>query len=504
VLVIHGIGQQRRFETLSEFAHGLLRNGLPRRLDDIRDRIVSDLQDKYRRVGIELFQDKPITLPGGLQIALEVFRLGRKFDSRCKLVIPSAEGNGPGAEVDLYEAYWAPLTGGRTNFFRVVWWLTVTAFRGAMNFLYPLEPHTLPPSSFRRDGADETGAAPVGRLTVQIWKSLKELVRLILVFILLIVILLVLYLAGRELWTAFIEHGEEIQALSNPLNFVKTIVAILYLFLTLQYLGGLLSRGARQPWYQWLPTLGLLVVAGALIYWGTRELIDDFKSLILLLVVLWVVNKVFVEYLGDVEVYTSGSDLGRNQEIRREIIEQTSNKLGYILYGETWSRSAPERRQSDYHEVVIVGHSLGSVIAYDVLCDMLRKEGGNDAVRARARIRHLFTVGSPLDKIWYFFRERPDPSTIIHQGILARLKGVKASGIDDSPLSDLSWTNLWCWTDWVSGPLQMYGDQIENAHIPSLAWLPLVNHVKYWTSVDVMRRIGERVFTVALTSGGGV
>lgn len=153
-----------------------------------------------------------------------------------------------------------------------------------------------------------------------------------------------------------------------------------------------------------------------------------------------------------------------------------------------------EREESPYHEVIVVGHSLGSVIAYDVLCDFLRKEGGKEAEMARKRIKQLFTVGSPLDKIWYFFRERPNPGNIIHQGILARLKGVKGSGMTDSPLYELNWTNLWCWDDCVSDKLEMYGDGVVNIHIPSLAWQPLVNHVKYWSSWDVMGRIGERLF----------
>jgi hypothetical protein len=272
------------------------------------------------------------------------------------------------------------------------------------------------------------------------------------------------------------------------------VAAISYLFLSLQFLGGLVSARIRHPWYLVLAAAVLFIVAGIWLYRNTGDLINDIKSLILLFVVMWVAKRVFVDYLGDVEVYTSGSDVARNHEVRREIIERTREKLAYILYGETWSRRPQERKESEYDEVVIVGHSLGSVIAYDVLCDMLRKEGGNDAVRARARIRHLFTVGSPLDKIWYFFRERPDPSSIIHQGILARLKGVKASGIDDSPLSDLSWTNLWCWTDWVSGPLEMYGDQVVNVHVDSLLWPPFVNHLKYWTSADVMTSVGKSVF----------
>ena len=491
ILVIHGIGQQRRFETLSDFVHGLIRKGLPSHLSEISGAIIQDLRNKYDLAGIQLFQDKPIVLPGGLKLGIEVFRIGKKFDSRCSLTIPAERTGERNVQVDVYESYWAQLTGGRTNFFRVVWWVIVTAFRGAMNFLYPPDLHVVPVDRFR--SGSQTGRPPGLTLGERLWGFLKELCRLVLIVALLLLILIAFYLAGRLLYSE-LSDGHGISALfGTKWRFVTTALTFFYTFLAVRFVLGAISGKTQQPWYLLLIAAVVFVIAGWLLQVTSADVLCRMLPLVYIFLLIWLCDEFFTGYLGDVEVYTSGGQIGQNYKVRQAIIEQTSAKLGYILYGDTWETDG-NRRATDYHEVIIVGHSLGSVIAYDVLCDFLRKEGGDDALRARRRVKHLFTVGSPLDKIWYFFRERPDPGSIVHQGILGRLKGVKATGITNSPLSDLEWTNLWVCTDFVSGKLEMYGDLVENVHLGGLAFTPIVNHNRYWGSKAVMRRIGGRVF----------
>jgi len=72
------------------------------------------------------------------------------------------------------------------------------------------------------------------------------------------------------------------------------------------------------------------------------------------------------------------------------------------------------------HPVLLVGHSMGSVIAYDALWEMTHRDGNH------ARVDRLLTMGSPLGQRY----------------MQKRIRGSQLSGVDRYPHNIRHWTNL--------------------------------------------------------------
>src|SRR5690606_28997096 len=107
-----------------------------------------------------------------------------------------------------------------------------------------------------------------------------------------------------------------------------------------------------------------------------------------------------------------------------------------------------------YDSVAIVGHSLGSVIAYDCLNRLLNDDalGANEhgeALDVVGRTNLLLTFGSPLDKIAYVFGMRDS-------GFLARGRSALAATSQPLILSPalraMPWINVYSPDDIISGP----------------------------------------------------
>jgi hypothetical protein len=75
-----------------------------------------------------------------------------------------------------------------------------------------------------------------------------------------------------------------------------------------------------------------------------------------------------------------------------------------------------------YDRLVIVGHSLGSVVAYDTLNAMIVADNhANKERKVAERTSMLLTFGSPLDKTAYVFRN--------HKAIEAEVRGALAAQV---------------------------------------------------------------------------
>ena len=72
------------------------------------------------------------------------------------------------------------------------------------------------------------------------------------------------------------------------------------------------------------------------------------------------------------------------------------------------------------HPVLLVGHSMGSVIAYDALWEMTHRDGNH------ARVDRLLTMGSPLGQRY----------------MQKRIRDSQLSGVDRYPHNIRHWTNL--------------------------------------------------------------
>src|SRR6202012_1250526 len=95
------------------------------------------------------------------------------------------------------------------------------------------------------------------------------------------------------------------------------------------------------------------------------------------------------------------------------------------------------------------GHSLGSVIAYDTLNELLDRARSSNPTSHPVdpgdldKLRGLITFGCPLNKIFYFSREQLPPAQALRRQLLDVLHGFRVvdalkaygSGHNDGPMS---------------------------------------------------------------------
>jgi hypothetical protein len=201
---------------------------------------------------------------------------------------------------------------------------------------------------------------------------------------------------------------------------------------------------------------------------------------------------VLTKYLADVAVYTTADAKSKNFEARTKILNGSTEALASLL--------------KRYERVVLAGHSLGSVIAYDTIDELLTSATATGDTHEQGitladlkKLAGLITFGSPLDKIYYFFRTRVSPKQAIRAQILSMLHPFrkKPSGRDygtfkftySIPDLPMQWLNVWSPVDPVSGFLHFY-DVTEQEWL--MYPIPGVAHVMYWNDQRFHKLIAAR------------
>lgn len=225
---------------------------------------------------------------------------------------------------------------------------------------------------------------------------------------------------------------------------------------------------------------------------------------------LFVLRRVLVDYVGDVAVYVTADAKQASYEARTAILKASTKALTQLL------------RRHD--RVIILGHSLGSVIAYDTINELLSRvwaapdpavpPAAETAGKAElAKLEGLVTFGSPLDKVYYFFREHVASDQAVRAQILSFLYSFRRGysgrtygdykftypaspqGPDPSAFPELGpvfrWLNVWSPMDPVSGPLHFYrladADRVRRWY-----WLWGFAHLAYWNDQRLYGAIAER------------
>lgn len=510
ILVIHGIGQQDPFETLDSFARGLVdyfrglfaRTKQPNRISEIRP--VRLNHGEWVEVALRLRFDKPAT-PRGLQ------------------------------ELHLHEYYWAPHTQGRITYRGVLAWLIRTG---------------LTPLRYLSQNLQEEWGASGGKLTTVGAVFAREMLRIFLLYLpaLILVGYLVYALATLpDLVRALepIRHVWRNEPQKGPLAVFVVAVAgaaflLSFMLVTAWRLrfqrGTLIQRKAEVAWFGqavlWF--LGLVLVAvivasiwpigflqtlwaklgswaSAWAFLGTK--VWPVARTVLLFGVIWYARRILVDYVGDITVYATADEKSEHYKARSQILRESTAALRRLLAS-----------SEDYDQVIVAGHSLGSVIAYDTINRLLNETWalpGSPAPSAplsRAQLERLLglvTFGSPLDKVYYFFRRQVDEDQAIRAQTLSFIHGFRrgksyrqydpytmAFGGPGTPLGDASshptlkqefrWLNVWSRMDPVSGLLDHY--VIEPADQRHL-WYPTwgAAHVAYWRDARFYRFAAERL-----------
>jgi len=194
-----------------------------------------------------------------------------------------------------------------------------------------------------------------------------------------------------------------------------------------------------------------------------------------LLIISAVVRYFLVQYVGDVAVYVSAHTIDRFAEVRQQIRDcvYAGAQAVYAASGE-----------AAYDGILLVGHSLGSVVSYDVLNrlineEQLRSPGPSDVVR---RTRLLLTFGSPLDKTAYIFSTQTGRINPTREALAASTQPL----IQDYRFRGMPWINIYSPWDIISGALKYYDKRgtssppaIRNLLDPDATTL-LAAHTEYW------------------------
>lgn len=444
VLAVHGMGQQAQFETLASVAE--------------------------RLAG----PDVPVTVRAAAMTGGE-FR-------RAEVVVD-------GVDVHVYEGYWAPITEGRVTLRDVMSFLWGAAIGGIRNAA----------SGFTRYafGRVERGHRR--------WGTLAALVVTSLVLAALVVVdaTALAIAASRAGLPEWLPRAALDDATWLALIFVLCAVALAV------WIG---AAASARPFLRWRATApiarGTIVVTWALFALTLAAAIACGAGVVALvatagtraaplasppptsvLVGAWgglalaslVARRLFVQFAGDVAAYVSPQKLDRFHELRGEI-KDAVRKVAVAIY-----------EDRSYDGVAIVGHSLGSVVAYDTLNALLREDELAARPEARRgvldRTRVLLTFGSPLDKTAFIFANAPKDSSATREALAALSQPLL---LDERYQQRIPWVNVHSPADPVSGRLDLYGPRVQNERDPH-ATTPLLAHTEYWGNDLVWTRLREAI-----------
>jgi hypothetical protein len=487
VLAVHGMGQPVRFETL---------DGVTRIL---RTRAI---QDGNRG-----------------EVKLERVQWGDEELTRARLTLHGAEGE---REVHVYEAYWAPLTEGRVTLSETVGFLLRAGVAGLQNGVYRGQYERWMFGRWIGFGIQRrvigyfvlalmvvlslvvinaaivavSGAAaflgPVSK-----WPTEALLGDLTADFAVLVGVALC---AGLSLWS-FHQRGLNRASLHYRVSWflvwLTVGAAILVAGLTawhlvLHHSGDRemswrfldLSRLTSGPWAAAHPQLTSLVVL----------LVRSLGALIWMLIIAGSLGArwFILQYVGDVAVYVSAHTVNRFYETR-QAIQEACLKVARGVY-----EASSGADEFEYSDIVVVGHSLGAVIAYDTLNALINEAAlSGKPLEVASRTRLFLTLGCPLDKTAFIFRSQRPRDAEVREVAAATVQPMISSYAHRPE----RWVNIYSPDDWIAGSLQYYDDTDLTAHASQFvinlsdddACTPVAAHSEYWTKSLFIRTLYDAV-----------
>jgi hypothetical protein len=463
VLAIHGMGQQVPFETLEQVA-----------------------------VGVGRADGQADPQPAAANCAFDDVQIRR-------LELPLASSP-TGAEVHFYEAYWAPITEGQVKLRDVFVFLIRDTWRTLLEA----------PRPFIRWMFGDA---------VRLEKPAGPILGLLTATIVLINLTALNFVAPAVVASQFRSPGA--LPIREPLLRSLTLVVDVVLAgalatLLLLWVAAALKR--RAPTLGWarrpvevvvllflLADVALIATLpiSVLLLWRWPLLSSHLSGLgvvdrltapvgttatwIALLVVTLLIRYFLIQYVGDVAAYITPQALDRFAEIRQRIKNDVRKLVQAVLSAKTADGAW------EYERVAFVGHSLGSVIAYDALNRAITDDAlGITQLEVLKRATVLVTFGSPLDKTAFVFGLHGKHSGRIREQLAARVQPL----IEDyGNRANLTWINVFSRFDIISGPLDFY-DQKSNPSYPrhkvkntidKEARIPLVAHTEYWANSHIWK-----------------
>lgn len=185
-----------------------------------------------------------------------------------------------------------------------------------------------------------------------------------------------------------------------------------------------------------------------------------------------------ISYVGDVAAYVASHKLDRFAEVRAKIKATVEGVFRSVYL------MKDNGGQPLYRQVGVVGHSLGSVIAFDALNALQLQEDLKpaDALDVKRRTTLLLTFGSPLDKIAYVYSTLSTATDVTRELLTGAAKPLLS---DPAARANVAWINIWSPSDIISGSLGFYDgslpadDRVINVPDP-YATTPLAAHTEYF------------------------
>jgi len=131
------------------------------------------------------------------------------------------------------------------------------------------------------------------------------------------------------------------------------------------------------------------------------------------------IRLVLVQFVGDVAIYVMPYKVDAFNDLRKEIKEAVY-KVAHAVYALT-----DKAGKTEYDRVIVVGHSLGSVIAYDALNRLIHEDRvalAAEALHIVDRTRLFLTFGSPLDKTAFIFGAQGHGTTEARESLAASVQ----------------------------------------------------------------------------------
>jgi hypothetical protein len=468
IILWHGMGQQIPFETIETVIRGI--TGSLRSQPDVETRFVKFGDDGLWRA---------------------------EFDYETK--------DGRAIRVHIYEVYWAPLTEGKITIRETLSFLFRAGLTG-LRYVFS--------GDFRRHLFGRWVSFPTSAGTA------LQLAALLLTLAAMVVLnsaiataaSVTLLTGGTNRWPSYPLLGD---LTADLLVYELTMGGMLFALWLAWRLqtprrakGRPSTRGSWLKWPLWAAVVGAMaatVAAGVFVlshFWRhhTADRVMAWRwpgwlvgavygytpfsfDILLRIASIWtiallvssVVRSFLVQYVGDVAIYVASHKLNRFYEAR-QAIKKESRRVVSAIY-----------RYGGYARHIAVGHSLGSVVAYDAINRLLNESSAELALDVRARTRALLTFGSPLDKTAFLFRAQSEFSDV--REAMAAAAQPLITSYSNRPI----WINIYADGDAIGGRLDYYDAPIAkpSATAPGgavfnlrdeEAWIPIVAHTQYWTN----------------------
>jgi hypothetical protein len=206
----------------------------------------------------------------------------------------------------------------------------------------------------------------------------------------------------------------------------------------------------------------------------------------LLVAVSVLIRRLLVQFVGDVAIYVAPYKLDQFFALRAEIKDAVLNVVRRVY------KMPGHNNQPYYDRVVLVAHSLGTVVTYDALNALIREEAaGTLGATVVARTPLFLTFGSPLDKIAFIFAGQATAKGTVEAR--EALAVTKQPMIADYNYRPAHWINVFSRWDIISGSLDFY-DSLKNPHPTKSvenredidATTLLSAHTEYWRNGSLL------------------